>query len=263
MKKLNIIFLIAIIMNISFFPLQAKEIIKPPEGDFEDNYNDDKSLIIFISGLAGKNTWTKLIRLLKKDDKFNKYDFLIYFSSIDYDISTHASRLNYIITEKLSNYTNKIFVAHSVGGIIAKSILMQESIDSSAFPKLIIFFGTPMKIDYFNIKLLKTSFLNFIVESMPELKKDVLDPDVIIPINLEWNKFFLENQNKINCLAVFGTNDKIAIAKGENNKFSILITGTHKKIVSPLSNKDCSFVVFKNKVLNINEDVKKLRCVIE
>jgi hypothetical protein len=140
-----------------------------------------------------------------------------------------------------------------------------DSEDQTLTPNLVVTYGPPLKIDKFSISTFKRIGARIFWFSLPKLKKEVFNLEVLEEINEEWRTRFISKATpKIEFLTVFGTNDKIAEAKNEDRStISVAIPGDHLEIVTPQSTSDCSFKILKGKLQDRTFDPNVLTCVLK
>ena len=154
--------LLTIALIIILLPLPLKAI-----GSLIDNENDNKSLVIFVSGLGGAKTWESLKTLMLKDSSLKKFDAYV-FDSLEKGeniIQTSAQLKRLLNSDQISSYSELYIVAHSIGGIITKNYLLnrlQTSTPAAMKEKHVLFIGTPHIKDTFTAPPVK-KFFGFIL----------------------------------------------------------------------------------------------------
>ena len=118
---------------------------------------DGENLIVFVHGIreAGQETWSdgkkkkNEEKLLAQDDLFDSFDLMsFHYSSMLFDgsnitISNAADQLAQRLDENLiEEYEQVIFVAHSMGGIVVRNLLLNYDRISQKVP-LVYFLATP------------------------------------------------------------------------------------------------------------------------
>lgn len=140
-----------------------------PECKFNNNHPSDfcyknsgtdisrprEKLIIFIHGILGgaATSWGKWPELVHADPKFKDYEF--YFMNYNSPLFSHSPNIYETATQELERlknlkafekYKDIHFVVHSMGGLIAKIMLLRLHSDSSTHLdriKSVTFLGTP------------------------------------------------------------------------------------------------------------------------
>ncbi|MCG3268220.1 triacylglycerol lipase [Yoonia sp. I 8.24] len=115
------------------------------------------NLIIFVHGIRddGELTWTNAEteknwgQMLAEDSRFENFDLSSYhyssmlFQAGSLSISNVADQLAFRIDNgSVTDYENIIFVAHSMGGIVVRNLLLKNDAISEKVP-LIYFLATP------------------------------------------------------------------------------------------------------------------------
>ena len=260
----NIKSLITIVLIIIFLPMPLKA-IEP----VIDNDNDDKSLLIFISGLGGAKTWGSLISLMSNDSSLKKFDAYV-FDSLDSGgniIQSSAELKRFIESDRISIYNELYIVAHSIGGIITKDYLLDRlktSSPSEMKEKHVLFIGTPHIKDTFTAPPFKKVFANIFYFMLSDLAKDALNSTGIKDINARWIDIVESNQdNYIKNLALFGNDDKVVGPEDLSDIFIgeyLVIRGTHLGIAQSKDEFSCTYQIIKKKLLNPDSSIANLGC---
>ena len=115
------------------------------------------NLIVFVHGVrdTGKLTWTNAEtnaewpEMLSRDERFESFDISTYhyssllFQSGSMSISNVADQLSFRLDrETVKNYENVIFVAHSMGGLVVRNLLLKNDYLAEKVP-LVYFLATP------------------------------------------------------------------------------------------------------------------------
>jgi pimeloyl-ACP methyl ester carboxylesterase len=114
-----------------------------------------KDVIVFVHGVTGdaKETWTNTDNkaywpeLIRSDERFasaNVWVFSYVSPKISnaQDVEELALKLGDALSEVLRTHERLYFLAHSMGGLIVREMLVLKALPSSKVP-LIYFFGTP------------------------------------------------------------------------------------------------------------------------
>jgi hypothetical protein len=126
--------------------------------EFRQIRNEDRNnLIIFAHGLRddGTLTWTNpetnqtWAQMLSEDSRFESFDLMSYhyssmlFQAGSLSISNVADQLAFRMdNEDVNSYENIVFVAHSMGGLVVRNLLLKNVAISEKVP-LIYFLATP------------------------------------------------------------------------------------------------------------------------
>ena len=160
--------------------------------DFVNNDNDDKRLIIFIAGLVD-NPWKKFKNTIDKENApFKSYDLYFYNSPKNKRIRQHVDELTGLVDDCFSKYTEeKILVAHSMGGFIAKRYIIRhydaEETESNYLPRLIVTYGIPIKVNEVNVSLVR-QFGFFVMASFSKFWDEVSQIDRLLSINQSFDE---------------------------------------------------------------------------
>lgn len=131
----------------------------PSQRDMFRNLRDEgrENLIVFVHGLRddGQHTWsndeTKAIwpEMLSNDIRFDSFDIATYhyssalFQNRGLSISNVADQLAIRLdTATLEKYHHIVFVAHSMGGIVVRNLLLKSDEIANKVP-LVYFLATP------------------------------------------------------------------------------------------------------------------------
>ncbi|MFT6269122.1 MAG: triacylglycerol esterase/lipase EstA (alpha/beta hydrolase family) [Alphaproteobacteria bacterium] len=238
-------------------------------GSLIDNENDNKYLVVFVSGLGGAKTWDSLKSLMSNDSSLKKFDVYV-FDSLDKGgniVQTSAALKRLIKSEQLSVYDELFIVAHSIGGIITKNYLLgrlETSNPSDMKEKHVLFIGTPHIRNTFTAPPIKKFFGNIFYFMLSDLAKDALNSTGIKSINTKWIDNVEGNQDKyIKNFALFGNDDKVVRPEDLINIFIgeyLVIQGTHLGIAQSKDEFDCTYLILKRKLLNPDSTVTDLGC---
>jgi hypothetical protein len=256
--------LLTIALIIILLPLPLKAI-----GSLIDNENDNKSLVIFASGLGGAKTWESLKTLMLKDSSLKKFDAYV-FDSLEKGeniIQTSAQLKRLLNSDQISSYSELYIVAHSIGGIITKNYLLnrlQTSTPAAMKEKHVLFIGTPHIKDTFTAPPVKKFFGSIFYFMLSDLAKDALNSTGIKSINDRWIKTVEANPAMyIKNLALFGNDDKVVRPEDLQNIFVgeyLVIQGTHLGIAQSKDEFDCTYQIFRKKLLNPDATISDLGC---
>lgn len=120
-------------------------------------FDERQNLIVFVHGIRdnGNLTWTNSetnanwLEMIKEDDRFVGFDLASYhyssmlFQSGSLSISSVADQLAFRLDSELVDaYDSIVFVAHSMGGIVVRNLLLKNNLISEKVP-LVYFLATP------------------------------------------------------------------------------------------------------------------------
>jgi len=228
---------------------------------------DNNKLILFIHGLRGKrygasSTWGKFPQLLSED--LSDFDIGLYQYNtvekrafrISLSIENEARHLANLIRDNLRNYKKIIIIAHSMGGILAKSIIYQLIVnnDISVIKKIsgLFLMATPN----FGAKWIPYLISN-ISKDFKVLKNH---NEYLTKVNKTIDNYFVFNENtnidnkrNLPVWTVVASNDiwveeqsaSICLSS-ERIKF---IKGSHTTIVKPENKDDDVYCWIKEKIL--------------
>lgn len=242
--------------------------------------NDCKSLVLFIHGFTGsKETWRNSngqefpCMLLEEEGISDRFDFAYisyYTSLIDFyevksktnklkklfNLNTGVSRKN-IGIEKLGDfinsniryqcdsYENIIIVAHSMGGLVAKSYILNELVQSSGESKVKLFLSLAVPHSGSDwARLGEKLFKNVQAIDMNPLST------TLSQINREW----IENQNTPRTICLYGQYDDVV-----NEESAVLLQSTkpekvacdddHNSITRPVDKQRLVYIAIKKILL--------------
>ena len=152
---------VALLLNLSVGPRNAAA--QSGAGQFiEGKTPGNTSVVVFIHGLSGdaRNTWFNnegkayWPELIKKDDTLRKFDVYVvdYYSPLLSRAGTIEEVTSQVFQELVDrnifrDYTSLVFITHSLGGLIAKNILVKlntpGNVEKLRQVRAIIYIGTP------------------------------------------------------------------------------------------------------------------------
>lgn len=261
----------AIATLFAFVPVAAAERTKVeyPDAIFHDAENNDDRLIVMVAGLKGQGTWDDFVALLGDDSAFDSYDVLTYFTPESKDIERHVARIA-SISLRYSSYDHKMFVGHSIGGIIVKRYTLRaleqgtsDISDAAAWPvpNAVLTYGTPLNTDRFSIAFFKRAGARIAWPLVSDLRKEVFNIDRLKQVNTQWRQAVADD--RVQHISVFGTDDPIARTDlEEQSKMTVFIEGDHLGILASDRNDDCPFLIFRTVVQRRVADLPNLACIV-
>ena len=208
---------------------------------------------------GGKSTWGNFKSIIESDERLKDYfvDHYEYKSSLlmyslsflgkQGDIYTLADGLKTHINQFLAEFNEVVLVGHSLGGLIIRQYLFNQSISNKKTKiKKIIFFSVPQN----GSGLAKlASLINWRNRHLKQLCKNA---DFLKALNDGWARRKLNSSYDIKLIA--GTDEEILddeTLKFNFNDYEIeaVPKKDHRSIVKPLNSDDLSFVIFKNFLL--------------
>ncbi len=262
MKNIKSIFTTFLFIILLPIPLQAVEPVIA-------NDNDNKYLLVLVSGLGGAETWDSLISIMSKDESLKKFDTYIFDALVTGGniAQSSAALKRFLSSDSVSPYKEVYIVAHSIGGIITKDYLLgrlETSSPAELREKHVLFIGTPHISDKFIASPLKKFFAYIFYFTLNDLTKDALNSTDIKSINDRWIVLVEGDiNNRINNIALFGSDDKVVPPEDLSKIFVgeyLVIEGTHLGIAQPRGEYGCTYQIFKTKLLNPDSSVANLDC---
>ncbi|XLP21848.1 P-loop NTPase fold protein [Bacillus toyonensis] len=225
--------------------------------------SNKKTVVLFIHGLARKNkTWLNddkksFVEMLSESTELKEdFDFayLTYYKEVFPKFPSSSIRINIrnigenLLTDiKLycQPYENIIIVAHSIGGVIAKSCIL-NSLGTSLGDKIKLFL--PLAVPHSNVEFNFTEKL--IIKNSARLIQEIDE------INMEWTVYYDELPKTV---YFFGIYDKVvpsssAISYQAFGHNVILCPDNHLSITKPSSTNSISFIGVKRQLLNYRND---------
>lgn len=248
--------------------LQAPCSADVSEQDYFLREKGNATLIVFIAGLGGKQTWDTMAKLMDQDSGLNGFDYLLYYSPKELTIEENVRRLVTILSARRATYREVIYVGHSIGGIMIKGVLLSELSANPAaphLPKMAITFGTPLNLDKFSVSTFKRLGARISWLFISPLRKEVFNIERLKEINSSWRTAARKAPLKdVRTVYIFGAEDEIAPAKGEGGTDQVVfVRGDHSGIVTPGSADACSWIVFRTAVLEPETDLQTLGCTLK
>lgn len=245
-------------------PSHAGTVTTYPDGYFADRDNDNGTLIVFVAGLAGKESWSAFVPLVESEDSLVGADFLVYETPGSLDVEDNVRRLGTVLVGLPVSYPRMIYVGHSIGGIIVKRLILRQigRPDSAhLFPDIVITYGTPYKIDSFNITATRNLFGQVGWAFMSRLRRDVFNLERLSAINRAWRSAEgTAPLDRARIISVFGIEDTIAPAADERSSATtIFVKGDHMGIVSA----SCCVQILAATVGDRDADLSTLPCVLQ
>jgi len=245
-------------------PSHAGTVTTYPDGYFADRDNDNDTLIVFVAGLAGKESWSSFIPLVDSEDSLVGADYLVYETPGSLDVEDNARRLGTILDRLPVSYPRMIYLGHSIGGIIIKRLILRQIGGSDSprlFPDIVITYGTPYNIDSFNITAARNLFGQIGWAFMSTLRRDVFNLERLSAINRAWRSAERTAPlDQARIISVFGIEDTIAPASDERpSAATIFVKGDHMGIVSAT----CSVRILAATVRDRDVDLSTLPCVLQ
>lgn len=234
-----------------------------------DNDNDNKYLLVFVSGLGGEKTWHSLISLMLEDESLEKFDAYVFDSLVTGGniIQSSAELKRFLKSDRFSDYKEVYIVAHSIGGIITKHYLLnrlEASSPAEIREKYVLFIGTPHIKNTFTAPPIKKFLSSLFSFALSDLAKDALNSTGIKNINDRWIVNVERKQSKyIKNMALFGNDDEVVSPEDLSEIFvgeHLVIRGTHLGIAQAESESGCTYQIFKKKLLNPDSSVANLGC---
>jgi tetratricopeptide (TPR) repeat protein len=214
---------------------------------------DSKSLILFVHGFKGDagSTFAYIPDTLAKTNELNGWDVI----SLGYDCAVLPNFLKGIWTAtpdvpKLAKYLNTLFqtvyqqynriaiVAHSMGGLVTQSALLELSSDELNRVSHVLLFGTPSN------GLTKAKFFSFLNKQISDMGEG---SEFITKLRAEWKDRFKDGY-PFSFRAIAGTSDEFVPPKSSLECFAednvCFIDGNHSTLVKSKSQEDTSSLAY-------------------
>ncbi|HKP96876.1 MAG TPA: hypothetical protein VJ385_14060 [Fibrobacteria bacterium] len=195
-----------------------------PDLRFIDRANSDSNLIVLITGLYGVKTWPAFTEFIKGDTTLNGFDILIYESPIRLTIPENAGRLQGLIKNAAPG-RRKFYIAHSLGGFIAKSIYMKYGDKSSGIATI----GTPSGRALIQTKWYQDAAFHTFKPFFSRLTKEAYNRELLAEINSEWKRFSPGIDPKLQAY-LFGNRDGLILFDSEDPN-SVMVDGDHTSML--------------------------------
>lgn len=234
------------------------------ENIFEIRNSGSKAAILFLHGFSGRNykTWKAFTPHMLNDPFFKGWDIysLGYPSAHNLDlpgwvrepsISDIAKLIQTTTRTSFQHYKILVFVAHSMGGLVAQKICV-ESKDISEKVTHLIHYGTP------SAGLKKARPFGFINKQVCDMK---LGCAFITDLREKW-EIFQRDQLFPRFMTVAGTNDDFVPTTSSLDPFDpgyhAVIPGNHIGIVSPAEARMDAITILKHHMTNQEEELGPL-----
>ena len=241
---------------------------KYTDGYYRDRDNQNETLVVFVAGLAGEASWRDFTRLMDSDNDFDRIDYFVYHSPQSLDIEENVRGIKSRLREIGGRYGKIVYVGHSIGGIIIKRWLLLEAnagTKEQNLPNLVITFGTPLDTDKFSVSMFKRLGARVFWPAVSNLQREVFNIDRVAEINKAWRTATKQSPlNEVKRVTVFGVEDEIAPAANESrSETTFFIRGNHLDIISPDTDRACSWIVIKAVLLNRTSSLYTNPCVLK
>lgn len=233
---------------------------KNPNGDSLPS--KEKQAIIFVHGFKGGmlETWGETLEFLRRDPAFDKWDF--YAMGYNTNILPNLLKGLWIAAPEIKiigkslkgeidallaeGYKTISICAHSMGGLVTQSAILQLDMNDIAKLHSVIMFGTPSG------GLSTARFGKFINDQVRDMAEG---SEFITNLRNTWNQRFSRGLS-FGFLAVAGDADEFVPRKSSidpfDEEFRKVIGGNHLVIVKPSRETDQTVSTIKQKVLYNN-----------
>lgn len=230
--------------------------------------DSNKTLAVFVHGFTGDHvkTWGELPDLLAKDKSLDKVDFLFWgyptklFGNNEKlgTIGKHfKTEIDYLPKNK---YKNIVLVAHSMGGLVVRSYVVQALIDGHGNDleriRKIVLLGVPNEgIDK--------------ADSVPEFVNDqIADMKTASELVIELRKYWIQRvtsttisdqyNRKIPVLSVAGFDDNFVPKESVLSYFTAtaITDGDHRSMVKPKTTSHLSYRIIRRVILDAIDSSK-------
>lgn len=222
-------------------------------------------LLFFVHGLTGDaSTFDEFAKLVSQDPLLNsaikpvQWSYPTKFASVPFiKTSPRIQDLADSLRTELDHQTetNIILVCHSLGGIIARRMLLDDVKKKRPFlVKHLFLYATPNEgADL--AKLAKTISL-----FQPQLKQLVSDSDFIDSLNSDWHISKMEK--RLSITYVVGALDSVVSIKSAsgfwgNERVQTIPNGDHTNVIKPESLADIRYRIFQKAVVKTLESPKE------
>jgi Alpha/beta hydrolase family len=236
-----------------------------------------KLLILFVHGLGGgAGTWGSFQRLLNADDALKGRIAIAEFTFPtrlvrwlpwvwkSAPLQDLAKGLETEIRAKYSTHSKILLVCHSLGGLIAKRVIV-EAVKIGSVPPIreVMFFATP------HLGADIASWADRISHKHRHLKQLRKDSDFIELVNEDWSTFKCEGY--VGTTYVAGGQDAVVSRQsaraGQSVRLEFIPDKGHIDIVKPANHLDTSFLLVKQVAQRLlvdwGDDLADLRVAVE
>lgn len=231
---------------------------------------NSKSLILFVHGFKGDagSTFAYIPDTLAKTSELNGWDvvslgydcavlpnFLSGIWSATPDVPKLAKYLNTLFQTKYQQYNRIAIIAHSMGGLVTQSAILELSQDDLKRISHVFLFGTPSN------GLTKAKFFSFLNKQISDMGEG---SEFITQLRTTWNEHF-KNGYPFIFKAVAGTSDEFVPPKSSLECFHeenvCFIDGNHSTLVKSQSEDDKASLAY-NIIVNslVNKDILPFTC---
>jgi pimeloyl-ACP methyl ester carboxylesterase len=233
---------------------------KPIENELLLRKEGDQ-LVLFVHGLSGTalGTWGAMLRIFKQDIKLKDYAFDCYayptsLIHLPWDrrkasIQEIANGLQTHIETHHGDKRELILVGHSLGGIIARQYILDETkCKRNCKVRGLVLFATP------HTGAALASVGSQFSWRHHHLRQLCRGSDILEFINTDWVKFEIEAQTR--ALYIVGGSDKVVARDsaapylGAENVRTLIDYG-HREVIKPEDEDDIRFKILKNFILEV------------
>jgi predicted alpha/beta hydrolase family esterase len=233
-------------------------------------------LVLFVHGLGGSpETWRSFEELLKADSDLKgriaigTYTFptrlwRLFSTWKSTPMQDLARGLATEIRTRYHDHRRILLVCHSLGGLIAKRLIIDSVKQSTSSPvREVIFFATP----HLGVRLARTA--GYFSAEHRHLKQLGSDSDFIELVNEDWVTFRCEAH--VAATYVIGGQDAVvsrhSAGVGQSLNVEVIPDKGHADIVRPTSSADISFLLVRRAILRLlsdrGDDLAELRRAID
>lgn len=207
-------------------------------------YNNQEPAIIFVHGLGGspQSTWSKMVGCFAKDEDFRHFtiDYYKYptklirlpFTPPLPGLRSIAAGLTTFLDENYGRRSSLILVAHSLGGLIARQMIVSE-----------MRAGRPCRID--KLALIATPHTGSMLASVgnlvsfpnQQLKRLAQDDEALRSLNADWEQLKVEEHTAVRYI-IGGCDRAVPQASAvpyvdKSLKQALIIDANHRSIIAP------------------------------
>jgi predicted alpha/beta hydrolase family esterase len=225
-----------------------------------------RGLIFFLHGLGGSGqaTWQGFTDLIQRDPKLKQYDIHFYsyptslfrlpWSQKRPKIQTLSESVRSEINNRFPDRSDIILVCHSLGGLIGRKYLVEEV--KGGVPlrvRGLLLYATP------NTGAAIAAIGSLVSWRHNQLRQLCRDADVVRDLGNDWTLFKVAELIKIKYVAA-GLDrvvDELSARESwGNHAVETVIDKGHIDIVKPAAPTDLSFLILKNFVLSLEQELE-------
>jgi len=226
-------------------------------GYFVNHENDDCSLILYVGGMGGPDTWDVFVNSIELEN----YDYAVLHSPKYLTLGENLELLEGLL-RKLDGYSKVVMVGYSMGGVLIKDLVLRNLFDAAnqdLMPDLVVTYATPLTSSRFKLQLSKRLLYFFGVTSqLKPLEVDVLKGSELDRISWEWRDEEKAGRFGFRRAAIFATNDNVIDSSMERrSRDTAKVNSGHINILD----NPCSRAILLELLANSDADLRDIGCV--